>query len=206
MSDLHKALADIGNIRVQLAAGTMFRGFGPAVIAASGGLAIMAATAQWAGLLPAGDANGFLVVWIFVALIAAFFIGVEMRARSRRRHAGLADAMLMGAVEHFLPFGAAGAVIAAVLMRNAPDLAWLLPGLWQMLVGLGLFASVRFLPRTVILAAAWYLLAGTAVLAFASASRSLGPWDMGLPFGIGQLLLAAILHIAEGEADGQEDN
>lgn len=203
MTDLHKALADIGNIRVQLAAGTMFRGFGPAVIAGSGLLALAAAIAQSAGLLPSTDAFAYVLVWVGVACLASVLIGVEMRARSRRQHAGLADAMLWGAVEHFLPFGAAGAVIAALLMRNAPELAWLLPGLWQMLVGLGLFAAVRFLPRTVILAAAWYLLAGTTVLAFASASRTFGPWDMGLPFGIGQLLLAAMLHIAEGEADGQ---
>ena len=36
MQDLHKALADIGSIRQQIAAGTMFRGFGPAVVATTG--------------------------------------------------------------------------------------------------------------------------------------------------------------------------
>jgi len=57
----------------------------------------------------------------------------------------------------------------------------MLPGLWQVLVGLGLFASVRVLPRPVPLAGAWYLLAGLTVLALASETRHLSPWLMGLP-------------------------
>ena len=205
MSDLHKALADIGNIRLQLAAGTMFRGFGPAVIAVSGVMALATAIAQAGGVLPAAPGLPFLLVWIGVAIIASVLIGLEMRARTHRQHAGLADAMLLSAVEHFLPFGAAGAVIAAIIMRNAPELAWLLPGLWQMLIGLGLFAAIRFLPRTVMLAAAWYLIAGSIVLFLASQTQALSPWDMGLPFGIGQLLLAGILRIAEGEAHAEAD-
>ncbi|WP_072388786.1 hypothetical protein [Hyphomicrobium sp. CS1BSMeth3] len=201
MSDLHKALADIGNIRLQLAAGTTFRGFGPTVIAATGLLSIAAAAAQSMQLLPHQDPVSFLSVWIAVAAVSAVLIGVEMRARTRRQHSGLADAMLVSAVEHFLPVGAAGAVIAAVLMRLADDALWLLPGLWQMLIALGLFAAVRFLPRTIIIAAAWYFVTGATVLALASETRTLSPWSMGLPFGIGQLVLAIILRVAEGGDD-----
>lgn len=201
MSDLHKALADISRIRVQLAAGTMFRGFGPAVIAVSGLMALSVAAGQASGVLPTETPLSFLLVWVVVAVAAATLIVLEMRARTQRQHSGLADAMLLNAVEHFLPFGAVGAVIAAIVMRNAPELAWILPGLWQMLVGLGLFAATRFLPRTVILAAGWYLAAGAVVLALATTTRVLAPWEMGLPFGIGQLLLAGILRLAEGEDD-----
>ena len=73
-----------------------------------------------------------------------------------------------------------------------------------MLVGLGLFAAVRFLPRTVLLAAAFYLCAGAITLALASTARTISPWDMGLPFGLGQLALGVILHIAEKE-DATDD-
>jgi hypothetical protein len=31
----------------------------------------------------------------------------------------------------------------------------------------------------------------------------MSPWTMGLPFVIGQLLLAALLHFASGEADDE---
>ena len=191
-------------IRVQLAAGTMFRGFGPAVIALTGFMALATATLQSAAILPSSEPRETLLVWITLAIIACLLIGIEMRARTRRKHGGLADVMLLNAVEHFLPFGATGAVIAAIIMTNAPEFAWLMPGLWQMLVGLGLFAAVRFLPRTVLLAAAFYLCAGAITLALASTARTISPWDMGLPFGLGQLALGVILHIAEKE-DATDD-
>jgi len=203
MSDLHKALADIGNIRLRLAAGTLFRGFGPSVIAATGLIAIATATVQSLLLDPAGDAFTFVAVWAAVAVVSAALIGIEMIARTRRYHGGLADAMLFHAVEHFLPVGAAGAVVCVVLLRFAPDASWILPGLWQMLLGVGLFVGLRFLPRSIAIAAAWYFLAGGAVLIMSSQSRALSPWAMGIPFGIGQFVMAALLHIAEGE-DGQD--
>jgi hypothetical protein len=203
VSDLHKALSDIGRIRLQLAAGTMFRGFGPAVIAATGLLALAAAGVQ--SLLDrAGNPLAFVVLWGAVATLSAALIGIETVARTRRHHGGLADAMLFNAIEHFLPVGIAGAVIGAVLLRFAPDVAWVLPGLWQMLLGVGLFVALRFLPRSIALAGAWYFLAGAAVLIISSQSRALSPWAMGIQFGLGQLLVAGLLHIALGGEDGED--
>jgi len=46
MRDLEKALADISEIRSQMARGTEFRGYGPATLAATGGLALLAAAGQ----------------------------------------------------------------------------------------------------------------------------------------------------------------
>jgi hypothetical protein len=162
-------------------------------------MALLAAAGQAIGVLPSALPLAYLTVWVVVAILAAALIGTEMRARSHRQHGGLADVMVLSAVEHFLPFGVAGAVIAAIIMRSAPELVWLLPGIWQILTGLGLFAAIRFLPRTVMLAAAWYFVAGALVLALSCAARTVTPWDMGLPFGVGQLLLAAVLHFAESE-------
>lgn len=204
MQDLHKALADIGSIRQQVAAGTMFRGFGPTVVAATGLLAAVTATVQSIWL----DALGrhpvvFLAVWATTAAISAALIGAEMIARTRRHHGGLADAMLINAIEQALPAGVAGGAVALVLIQLAPETLWVLPGLWQVLVGLGIFASVRSLPRAVAWAGAWYVAAGVVVLALSSQTQALLPWAMGLPFVIGQLLLAAILHFAFGAADGE---
>ena len=47
MQDLDKALADIFAIRSQIAAGTAFRGYGPAAIAATGGLALVTVVIQF---------------------------------------------------------------------------------------------------------------------------------------------------------------
>jgi hypothetical protein len=113
--------------------------------------------------------------------------------------------MVFSAIEGFLPAGGAGLCLGLVFARFAPDQLWMLPGLWQVLVGLGLFASARILPRTVPLAGAWYLLAGLTVLAFASEARHLSPWLMGLPFAVGQGLLAVIIHRHSGHADGSDD-
>ncbi len=205
MQDLQKALADIGSIRQQLAAGTMFRGFGPAVVAATGLLAAATAAAQSLWLAhPGRHPVQFLATWAVTAILSGGLIGAEMIARTRRHHAGLADAMLMNAVEQALPAGVAGAAITFVLVQFSPETLWVLPGLWQILVGLGIFASVRSLPRTVALAGAWYIAAGLLVLALSCRTQTLSPWSMGLPFVVGQLLLAAILHVAFGAIDDKD--
>ena len=205
MQDLRKALADIGSIRQQLAAGTMFRGFGPAVVGITGLLAAATATAQslWLGD-PAHRPLLFLAEWAATAVVGAVLIGAEMIARTRRHHAGLADAMLHNAVEQSLPAGIAGAAIGIVLVAFAPETLWMLPGLWQVFLGLGIFASVRSLPRAVALAGVWYVAAGVFVLALSSQTQALSPWTMGLPFVVGQLMLAAILHHAFGAVDDED--
>jgi hypothetical protein len=205
MRDLDKALADIFAIRSQIAAGTAFRGYGPAAIAATGGLALMTAVAQFLWLDdPSGQPVIFFAGWAATALVSACIIGVEMRARSRRHHRGLADAMVHQAVEQFLPAGVAGALLGVMLWRFAPETLWMLPGLWQLLVSLGISASARSLPRSVMLGAAWYFVAGFVTLMLASESHALSPWTMGLPFVGGQLLMAAILHFASGEFDAED--
>ena len=121
MRDLDKALADILAIRNQIAAGTAFRGYGPAAVAATGGLAALTTVLQ---LMVLGDATAqpltFVGGWLATALLAAAIIGVEMRARSHRHHSGLADAMIYQAVEQMLPAGIAGFALAAVMLRFAP--------------------------------------------------------------------------------------
>ncbi len=205
MRDLDKALADIFAIRSQIAAGTAFRGYGPAAIAATGGLALMTAVAQFLWLDdPTGQPVIFFAGWAATALVSACIIGVEMRARSRRHHRGLADAMVHQAVEQFLPAGVAGALLGVMLWRFAPETLWMLPGLWQLLVSLGISASARSLPRSVMLGAAWYFVVGFVTLMLASENHALSPWTMGLPFVGGQFLMAAILHFASGEFDGED--
>jgi len=205
MRDLDKALDDIVTIRAHIAAGTAFCGYGPAAVAATAAFALIAAIAQHLWLdEPTSHPVTFFAGWLATALVAVGIIGVEMRARSRRHHSGLADAMVRQAAEQFLPAGATGAFLAVVMLQKAPETVWMLPGLWQLLVGLGLFASARSLPRIVALTGVWYFVAGACVLILTSESHALSPWLMGLPFIIGQLLMAALLHLATEalDADG----
>ncbi len=205
MRDLDKALADIVAIRSQLAAGTAFAGYGPAAIAATSVVALVTAVLQYFFLGdPTHHPLTFLFGWAIAALLSAAMILIEMIARSRRRHSGLADAMIHQAVEQFLPSAVAGVLLAIVLWKFAIESLWLLPGLWQVLVSLGVFASVRSLPRSVAIAGAWYFVAGFVVLLIASQSHALSPWTMGLPFVIGQALMATVIYFASGESDGEE--
>jgi hypothetical protein len=205
MRDLDKALADIIAIRSQLAAGTAFAGYGPAAVFATAGVALVTAILQYFLLDdPTHKPLAFFLGWALAALSSSAMILIEMVARSRRHHSGLADAMIHQAVEQFLPSAVAGVLLAVMLWKFAPETLWLLPGLWQVLVSLGVFASVRSLPRTVALAGAWYFVAGFTVLLLASQSHALSPWTMGLPFVIGQSLMASILYFASGESDAEE--
>ena len=205
MRDLDKALADIVAIRSQIAAGTAFRGYGPATMAATGAAALITAILQALWLDdPTGHPLAFFLGWGAAALLSGIMIWIEMRARSRRHHSGLADAMIHQAIEQFLPAGVAGVLLGVLLWRSAPETLWLLPGLWQVLVSLGIFASVRSLPRSVALAGAWYFVSGFAVVLLASHSHMLSPWTMGLPFVIGQSVMAGILYFASGENDVED--
>jgi hypothetical protein len=205
MHDLDKALADILAIRSQIAAGTAFRGYGPATVAATGVLAAITTSLEFLWIEdPTAQPLSFFAGWAIAALVSFALIWTEMLARSRRHHCGLADAMIHQAVEQFLPAATAGILLAATLWKFAPETLWLLPGLWQMLVSLGVFASARSLPRSVGVIGAWYFVAGFTTLILASQNHALSPWTMGLPFVIGQLLTAAILHFASGETDVEE--
>ena len=194
MNELDRALADVAEIRSRIAQASEFRGLGPAALAASGGLAFAVAALQ--SLLPgATTPAAYFTAWTLTAVAAAGLIGAEMLRRADRHHAGLADQMIREAVLSFLPAGVAGAALLAVFARFAPALLPLLPGLWLILTSLGIFAASRALPRAIVYGAAWYFVAGFAVLLLGLTTQQLSPWAMGLPFAIGQLAIAAIVHL-----------
>jgi len=205
MQDLDKALADITEIRSQLARGMEFRGYGPHTVAATGVLALAAAAVQALWLPePATNVMAYIGLWIATATISVMLIGIETVARSRRIHRGLADEMIHAANEQFVPAGVAGALLTFVLFQFAPQSLWMLPGLWQIVFSLGFFASCRSLPRPMFAVGVWYLAAGLASIAFAGGMQALSPWAMALPFGVGQFLMAAILQTSVGERDGED--
>jgi hypothetical protein len=205
MKDLDKALADITAIRSQMARGTEFRGYGPLTVAATGLLAMLAAATQALWLPdPASNVVAYLALWVATAAVSVVLIGVEMVARSRRIHSGLADEMIHAATEQFIPAGVAGMLITVVLYRFASESLWMLPGLWQIVFSLGLFASCRSLPRPMFAAGVWYLGTGLATLAFANGEQAFSPYAMAVPYGIGQLYIAAVLYRAVGDKDAEE--
>jgi hypothetical protein len=201
MTELRQALDDISAIRSQVARGTQFRGYGPLSIASSGILAMLVAAAQshW-GAGSARHLSVFLAVWISTAAVAICLSALETIFRVRRVHSGLALEMIQAAAEQFLPCMVVGLLLTVVLMQIAPQDSWMLPGLWAVIFSLGVFASCRFLPRQMFAVGAWYLAAGLVSLLVAAGHHALLPWAMGLPFGIGQLLVAAVLRFGFEDA------
>lgn len=194
MNDLHKALGEISSIRRQVARSTEFRGYGPATLATTGVFAVVAAGLQ-AWMVPdaAHHQAAYLAIWISTAAVSVALAGVEVYRRSQRVHSDMSDEMIRMAVEQFLPSFAAGLLITIVLLRAVPVVAWMVPGLWQVIFSLGIFASCRFLPRPMVAAGVWYLLTGLLLISLGDV-RSFSPWAMGVPFGVGQFVVAAILH------------
>jgi hypothetical protein len=194
MTELRQALDDISAIRTQVARGTQFRGYGPLSVASSGVLALLVGGAESRWMTGSNyGLKSFLGVWIAAAAVSVLLSALETIFRARRVHSGLAMEMIQAAVEQFLPCIVVGILLTVVLMRIAPQDAWMLPGLWEVMFSLGVFASCRFLPRQMFGVGAWYLAAGLVSLLVASGHHALSPWAMGIPFGIGQLLVAAVL-------------
>ncbi len=204
MNDLNKALGDISSIRQQVARSTEFRGYGPATLVATGGIAIVAAGLQAVWLPnPTNHIPVYLAIWVSTAILSAALIAVQTVTRSHRMHSGMADEMIKMAVEQFLPAAGAGALLTIVLVGSVPAALWMLPGLWQITFSLGVFSSCRFLPRPMAAAGAWYLLTGLTCIALAD-GRALSPWTMGVSYGVGQLLVAGVLFFTARESNDED--
>lgn len=203
MPDIREALSEIRSIRGQMARHVEFRGYGPITLASTGVLAIVIASMQklWAIDLE-HEPTRFLAIWIGAAAVSLTFIGVETMTRARRIHSVLAIQMVHAAVEQFLPAIVAGILLTAVLAGATPQSLWMLPGLWQMLFSLGVFASCRFLPRGTFWVGVWYLATGMACLAIGP-DVAASSWEMGIPFGVGHLLVAGVLQFGYRQNDEQ---
>src|SRR6185437_4339225 len=144
MTDLNRALVDIRSIRRQVAQTTEFRGYGPLTLSATAGLALLAGVVQFQWIPePANSPVQYVALWLSTAVVCAALIASQMLARARRLHSGMADEMIRMAVAQFLPAAIAGAILPFVLLRVTHNVFWMLPGLWQIIFGLGVFASCR---------------------------------------------------------------
>jgi hypothetical protein len=193
--ELREALEQVAEIREQMARTEVFRGYRAVPVAFSGVLAWAAAFYQ-AFWIPAPTAqwSNYLQLWIGAACLSAVVAGVEMAARGRIVRSPVSRRITWLAVEQFLPSLLAGGVITVAVVRAGESHLWMLPGLWAVLFALGIFASCKLLPRATYAVAFYYLIAGFLALTFAKDTYALSPWAMGLTFGVGQWLAAAVLY------------
>ncbi|MBD94960.1 MAG: hypothetical protein CL482_11985 [Acidobacteria bacterium] len=192
---LDDALRQISDIRHQMARSEVFRGYRSVTVGLSGGLGLLAAAVQprWVAS-PASELGRYLGLWVGVAALSAIMAGAEMSWRARGAGPGLARERTLLAVEQFLPCVVVGTLLTLCIYRGAPQVAWMLPGLWSLVFGLGVFASYRLLPPQVFWVGSYYVLCGCGCLLWGQGDNAFSPWQMGVSFGGGQILGAAILY------------
>jgi hypothetical protein len=192
---LDQALDQIAEIRRAVSRGQLFRGYRAQTTAFTGVLAIVVAALQPAIIRhPWQELPLYLCLWGGVAIVSAAIFGTELFIRMRRLASPLQTERTADAVERFIPSLAAGAILTVVFFRFLTPQSWMLPGLWAVCFSLGIFASRTLLPRGIAVVGGYYLIAGCMNLVLARGLHAFSPWAMGLTFGIGQLLAAAVLY------------
>jgi hypothetical protein len=202
--ELREALDSIATIRRRMAETEVFRGYRALPVALSAVFALIGGFLQPV-LVPRPDQDvpGYVAVWSAVALLSIAVAGLAMFVRDRLAGASLTRPVTWLAVGQFVPCLVAAAAVTAVIVRVAPDAAWVLPGLWQVYFSQGVFASCRLLPRPAFAVGVLYLAVGIITLIVARGPDALSPWAMAVPFGVGQLAAAAVLYWTLERIDGR---
>lgn len=191
--DVSRALSQIAEIHQQIAKGEMYRGYRSIPVAASGLIGIAAASLQPRDL--AGrDPIAFVLYWCGVAAVAGLVGVSEIVYNYAAREDDADRRRTRRVVGQFLPGVLGAAAISLCFVRLSAGLVPLLPGLWAICFGIGVFASRPYLPRASGFVALFYYAAGVALLWRARGLESLNGWWVGATFGVGQLLAALVLY------------
>jgi hypothetical protein len=190
--DVSRALSQIAEIHQQMAKGEVYRGYRSLPIAASGLIGLAAAALQ-PRLVPGTDPVGFVLYWCAVAAVASVVGASEIAYNYIAREDEADRRRTRQVVGQFLPSVVGAAVITASFAHLSSALA-LLPGVWAICFGIGVFASRPYLPRASGYVALFYYAAGVALLWRARGPESLSGWWVGATFGVGQLLSALVLY------------
>lgn len=191
--DLPRALGQLADIHQQIAKGEVYRGYRSLPVAASGLMGLAAAWAQTPAL-GASDPVGFVVYWTVIAACAGFVGASEIIYNYVVHDDRAARRQTKQVVGQFLPSMLAGAIITASFVHLSAALVPVLPGLWAICFGIGIFASRPYLPRASGWVALFYYAAGVALLWNARGPEPLRAWWVGGTFGAGQLMAALVLY------------
>lgn len=193
--DLHDAITSLTVIRQQLAETETFRGYRALPVACSAILALLTGWLQpYFVPNPLMNTVGYVLLWSTVAAVSIGMVGLTIWLRDNFCGTSKTRAVTWLAVSQFAPCIGSAALTTLVVMRFIPELAWLLPIIWQLFFSQGVFAACRLLPRPTIMIGVFYLFSGLVTLILTHGGHELHPWAMALPFGVGQLLSAATLY------------
>ncbi len=199
--ELHDAVTQINQIRQQLAQSSTFRGYRPATTAFTGVVALAAAVVQ-SVILPKPFDNPLLYVdiWVTAAILSLGVVGAELVLWARRSPSHMRWEMTVAAIHQFAPCLVAGGLLTLAVCRFRGEVIWMLAGLWPILFGIGMFASVRLVGNGLNVVGGLYLLAGLLILS-QGPILAFNPWYMGGTFALGQFMAAAILYFKRRKID-----
>ena len=190
--ELRDAIDHISAIRSQLAATEHLKSLRAIPVAISGLLAIAAAITQTIWIeSPIDYPRRYLLLWCATAIISGTIASAVVALRTLRSTDELSTANAWLAVRQFAPSLIVGAIVTWFITTRLSNELWILPGMWQLLFGLGNLAAHRLLPTPALCIGLLFIATGTCCLWFGE--EALNPWAMGLPFATGQITLAAIL-------------
>jgi hypothetical protein len=190
--ELTRALDQISEIHGHLARGEVYRGYRPVPVALSAVLGIAAAGAQ-STFVPAGDAYAFLRYWGIVGALAACVAASGVIAHFLFHSDGFARRRTLHVLGQLAPALVAGGVLTCGMSRHHEAVP-LLPALWAIVFGLGVFSSRPYLPRLAGWIGLWYLAAGAYQLLHPGPIGDSAAWHIGVTFGLGQLASALMLY------------
>lgn len=193
MSQLSEALSSLSEIHSHLAKGEVYQAITAKPVAVSGCAGALAAALQ-PNFVAVGEPATFIWYWLIVAFICgvlgssgaivAYLWEGEPLLRRRTR-------IVTG---QFIPCILAGLLVPLALLSFAAQCVGMLPGLWSVFYGLGLFSTRPYLPRATGWVGLYYLVAGVLLLSFSSPIAVPNGWSLGGPFLFGQLGLALVLY------------
>ena len=190
--DAIRALDQIEEIHRQIAKGEVYRGYRSLPVALSGVIGLAAAWLQ-PPALGAGDPVGFVLFWTAVASAAAFVGSSEILYNYVVHEDASGRRKTRSVVGQFLPSLVAGVAMTVCFTHLSAAIVPLLPGLWSICFGIGIFASRPYLPRASGWVALFYYAVGFTLLWIARGPETLTGWWVGGTFGGGQLFAALVL-------------
>ncbi len=199
---LRDAVSQIEEIQFRLAQAETFRGYRAATIGGTAVFAVVGAALQWMWVpRPADQPHVYVTIWGVIATVCLAFSIAQVVWRAWSSGSPLATRQTWLAMQQFLPCPCAGAVVTLVISELEPSALWMLPGLWSLFFGLGVWASSRLLPWPVAWAGIYYLAAGSLCLIFGRGDWACSPVLMLATFGAGQAAIAVIMHLFLEQSD-----
>jgi hypothetical protein len=199
--DVTRALADLDEVRSRLASVQRIRGLSGAAALASGVGAIGSGLVQFA-VVPhpstAEDGARYVAIWISCLAFALAINYGAIAVWLMRHWSARSQAELRTVGMTILPAIVAGGAFTAALLQRGE--IGLLPGIWCTCYALGLLASRSMAPRGFVPTALAFAALGI-VLLFAPGTNALAWWVMPLTFGLGQLIISALIARDEFEQE-----